>query len=349
MKQHRTQDIALYNRQLVVQSILNNGALSRIEIAEKTNLSSSTVTRVVANLMTRGVLAEDTRHIRTIGRSRIPLIINKDFGTLAIIQISCSRLSLYLFDMSLSQLYMSSFNLDGCSIQDLVNLTCEKLSKFKEEGFKKGVWGQLKSLGILYESKKSSSEILSPALSPFTQNEKNLFISKLSQRLDVPIFEEEDSSGIEQLLRIDANCIDNENSKTLNHAAISFGSKILLTVMQDGEPVVFKEGIKTDITSQVFGSGETEAQIVENLFHSISLIGTLFSICSVFLLYKSTQGFTSPVERLIQFIEQGRISDEKFPELIPVVVTEDDNVFILVNQLRRNAMFQDGACCFDVY
>ena len=87
MEKSGAHDIASSNRQLVVKTLLAKGPLSRIELSNQTHLSTSTVSRLVGNLLTRGILAEDISHVQTAGRSRIPLIFNPLYGKIIIVKI----------------------------------------------------------------------------------------------------------------------------------------------------------------------------------------------------------------------------------------------------------------------
>ena len=61
------QDVKRRNRQVIIQSILENDGLSRVEIAQKTELSPSTVSTLVSELIGEGVLAESGSHTTTAG------------------------------------------------------------------------------------------------------------------------------------------------------------------------------------------------------------------------------------------------------------------------------------------
>jgi uncharacterized protein YerC len=60
------------NRRLVIQCVLDAGHPSRTEIAEQSGLSTATVTRVVAYLMTVGILAEGYGACRDRGQEPHP-------------------------------------------------------------------------------------------------------------------------------------------------------------------------------------------------------------------------------------------------------------------------------------
>ena len=95
------QDVKRRNRQVIIQSILENDGLSRVEIAQKTELSPSTVSTLVSELIGEGVLAESGSHTTTAGRSRTGLTINAGFGAIAVVEIGRKESCMTLFDMAL--------------------------------------------------------------------------------------------------------------------------------------------------------------------------------------------------------------------------------------------------------
>ena len=76
------------NEYLIVQMLLNGSGLSRVELAEKTKLSASTVTTLTADLIRRGVLVESGTKVMTAGRARVELTVNDDLGYLLVLEIT---------------------------------------------------------------------------------------------------------------------------------------------------------------------------------------------------------------------------------------------------------------------
>lgn len=349
MKQQSTRDVATNNRRIIIQTILDNGSLSRIELAEKTGLSPSTVTRVIAALMTRGVIAEDTNHIRTVGRSRIPLVINPSFGSLGVLSVNSDKVILFEFDMSLNQLSETTFELE---VFDAVSIATAVLKQLKVSRSVCSL-APLRVLGILFgDTFGGSQENVHNKFfheSRMGFSERDQLVKLISTHLDVPVIEEEGNAGIEQMIRTNATAATKDDQAPLNHAVVSFGSKILLTITQDGEPVVFKDGIQTDITSQVFGSGESQARVIDGLSNSLALLSTLFNICAVYLLYRDEhQADFQMVKDFISLV-QGLASKKAYPNLVPMAVSNTDNVFLMVSQLRQSALYCDVLSTQDVY
>lgn len=69
-----------YNEKLVIESIRVAGALSRVEIAERTGLTPQAVSGITRNLLTTGFLSESRRRTpaRGTGKPRVPLELRPD-------------------------------------------------------------------------------------------------------------------------------------------------------------------------------------------------------------------------------------------------------------------------------
>ena len=76
------------NQLLILQTILSGNGLSRIELAEKTQLSPSTVTSLTADLLKRGIIEESGTKIITAGRARTELTVSNSLGYLLVLEIS---------------------------------------------------------------------------------------------------------------------------------------------------------------------------------------------------------------------------------------------------------------------
>uniref|UniRef100_UPI00069D871A ROK family transcriptional regulator n=1 Tax=Streptomyces sp. SBT349 TaxID=1580539 RepID=UPI00069D871A len=67
-----------FNEKLVIESIREAGALSRVEIAERTGLTPQAVSRITRNLLTSAFLVEDTHRPAGKGKPRVPLRLRAD-------------------------------------------------------------------------------------------------------------------------------------------------------------------------------------------------------------------------------------------------------------------------------
>ena len=84
MKKSGLQDMKKQNRRVLLQTVLEHESLSRIEIANLTELSPSTVSGLVSELLEEGLLVESGVRVATGGRSRTALTVNRDRGVVAV-------------------------------------------------------------------------------------------------------------------------------------------------------------------------------------------------------------------------------------------------------------------------
>lgn len=75
--------VKLHNLQVVLLSLLYEPVLSRIQLAERTNLSNTTITNLIAELKAQGVVSEKENssgeeNQRSVGRPRVGICLNPD-------------------------------------------------------------------------------------------------------------------------------------------------------------------------------------------------------------------------------------------------------------------------------
>ena len=90
-------DIKNQNTNLIMQQIMQARSISRIELAQETGLSPSTVSSIVGDLLGKGIIVETGMQTVEKGRSRKDLSIAADFGSVAIFEISRRSVFFCLF------------------------------------------------------------------------------------------------------------------------------------------------------------------------------------------------------------------------------------------------------------
>ena len=75
--------VKLHNLHIVLLSLLYEPGLSRIQLAERTNLSNTTITNLITELMEQGIVAEKENNTagdeqRPVGRPRVGICLNPD-------------------------------------------------------------------------------------------------------------------------------------------------------------------------------------------------------------------------------------------------------------------------------
>ncbi|RCS25137.1 ROK family transcriptional regulator [Phyllobacterium salinisoli] len=95
----RSDDVRRQNRKLVLTAVRRRGALSRTDITAMTGLSASTVSAIVAGLVSEGVLLEsrDSGATRR-GRPQVSLMPNPDIAKVGVVNLSLNSLTVALVD-----------------------------------------------------------------------------------------------------------------------------------------------------------------------------------------------------------------------------------------------------------
>lgn len=100
MAKKSLKDVKVNNTAQVLEYIMKNEQISRIEIAEKSGLSPSTVSQAVSLLVEQGLVEEMCAGESTGGRKPILLRIRPDFGCIITAEIKRSGVEARIFDMT---------------------------------------------------------------------------------------------------------------------------------------------------------------------------------------------------------------------------------------------------------
>lgn len=99
MNKKSLKDLKEKNTNKVLEKILKEKQISRIEIAEKTDLSPSTVSMAVAALLEMGIVEEFSSGESTGGRKPILLCMNAGFGCVITIEVRWDKIAAHVYDM----------------------------------------------------------------------------------------------------------------------------------------------------------------------------------------------------------------------------------------------------------
>lgn len=156
MKKTGLKEMKRRNREMLIRTILEKGELSRIELAHETQLSPSTVSALVGELLEEGILAESGQRAITAGRSRTALDINTEYGCIAVVNIGRKGASLDLFDMCLNRCngkVLSESYLSGNEL--LVAITAAVFELFDSASLHAG---KVAGFGLLFQEDMKASE-----------------------------------------------------------------------------------------------------------------------------------------------------------------------------------------------
>lgn len=98
------------NKNLILRTLIENGKLSRAEITAKVNLSASTVSSLVSELIEDEIIEENSIGESSGGRKPIYLTIKGNCSYIFIINLNSNDITLRVHDMNLNEVYHSSLS-----------------------------------------------------------------------------------------------------------------------------------------------------------------------------------------------------------------------------------------------
>ncbi len=207
MAKKSLKDVRTDNTAQVLECILKQGQSSRIEIAEKTMLSPSTVGQAVALLMEKGLVEELKAGESTGGRRPILLRVNPGFGCIATVEIKRSGIAAQVFDMAGQLLDTQTLMNRWVSGNDLLDVIDKFLKKLKNQ--KTLAQGRLIGLGLLYQDDIPEYDLMIE-YSTLISTDLIRLETVLATRYNIPVKKEFiNRYSLDYYLRtIDAECID---------------------------------------------------------------------------------------------------------------------------------------------
>lgn len=98
------------NKNLILRTLVDQGKLSRAEITAKVNLSASTVSSLVSELMEDEIIEESSIGESSGGRKPIYLTIKGSSSYIFIINLNLREITLTVYDMNLNEVYHQLLN-----------------------------------------------------------------------------------------------------------------------------------------------------------------------------------------------------------------------------------------------
>ena len=245
MKKTGLKEMKRRNREMLIRTILEKGELSRIELAHETQLSPSTVSALVGELLEEGILAESGQRAITAGRSRTALDINTEYGCIAVVNIGRKGASLDLFDMCLNRCngkVLSESYLSGNEL--LVAITAAVFELFDSASLHAG---KVAGFGLLFQEDMKASEFNVMYSTGFSSASISLREALITQ-FRVPVTEE-----YSQVYTVSRALEQRENVEAENTAHIAIGERVLASITLSGRPLPLREGMCSDVTPMLCG------------------------------------------------------------------------------------------------
>ena len=326
MRKRGLKDVKRRNRQVIIESVMENGNLSRVEIARKTELAPSTVSALVGELLNEGVLTE-AGTVTTAGRSRTELTVNPEYGSIVVFEISRRETCVTCFDMTLHPVRAQTLSSRYVSGNDLLALITRCLAGWREE------LPPLVGIGLLFQEDMRESDfrvIYSTGISSASITLRDALITQYR----VPI--EEEYSTVYTVTHALAREMD---PSVRNSAHISVGSRVLANVTLEGRDVpirdTFCEELALAMDQELSRNGVSVMEYIGNL---IALLCMLFPLETVFL-----SGTGLPQEATAGTLEQialRRIPQRQLPQLkfLRQMAAGDKNM-AMAQQVLRKSLF----------
>lgn len=301
MRKRGLKDVKRRNRQVIVEAVMESGGLSRVEIAQKTELAASTVSALVGELLTEGILAE-AGTVVTAGRSRTELTVNPQYGSIAVIEIGRRETCMTCFDMALKPVRTAVLSKHYVSGNDLLELIIRCIHSWQEE------IPAVAGIGLLFQEDMRESDFRVMYSTGFSSASITLKDALVTQ-YRVPVLEEY------SLIYTVTNALTREKDpEARNSAHISVGSRVLASITLEGREVPVRSGFCEELLPEL--SGQSEAELpgkLSSLSNLIALLCILFPLETVFL-----SGAALPPEAAIQELRvqtEQKVPRDKMPRL----------------------------------
>jgi hypothetical protein len=270
-------DMKAHNRRLILESVMGGREVSRISIARATNLSPSTVTGLVSELIEEGLFIESGLTISTGGRGRKELRLNPDYGRIAVIEISREQTNLCVYDMSLQKIEEELVALHRMFGNSLFS----EISGALLDRFFRQDSPPLLGIGLLYTEDMIQSD-LKVMYSTSVSSDPISLRDALYTSFKVPVVGEYSAN---EVLSAPLNQAEIKNSA---HIAIS--NAILVSITLDGAPLKMK-GNSADIleilpifdTPGLKVKGQPAALLFQRIAGVLALLSGLFPLDLIFL------------------------------------------------------------------
>lgn len=286
MKKTNLRDMKQNNRKLIIQALIDHGNMARVELAQLTGLSPSTVTSLVTEFLEDGVLIETGSEVSTGGRRRKELSINPDYGVIAVVSASRVAASIHFFDMGMNKLgkkELAKWRASGNQILEKAEAAIDVF--FRERNISLQCLGGIGLLFLEDTQKDDFSVVFSTSLSSDVITLAEAFYS----RFQVPVMEEYSMvySITEALAKVPYKVAKNS-------AYISLADSMLIRIIIDGKPLPMRDGDSADIGDFVQGlevmvpKGKKHTGLVGKVAALIALYCAMFPLEEIFIVGESS-------------------------------------------------------------
>ena len=273
MRKRGLKDVKRRNRQVIVDAVLKHGGLSRVEIAQETELAASTVSTLVTELLSENILTE-AGSVTTAGRSRTELTVNPEYGTMAVIEISRRETCVTWFDMLLRSVRTEVISRQYVAGNELLTLITNHIHETQKE------LPPMVGIGLLFQEDMHESDFRVMYSTGFSAESITLKEALITQ-YRVPI--EEEYSVVYTVTNALAEEADLD---VRNSAHISVGSRVLASVTVNGRDVPLRSGFCEELSDALERRNRQhtdEAGMAEYLSWLVAMLCMMFPLKTVIL------------------------------------------------------------------
>lgn len=275
MRKRGLKDVKRRNRQVVVEAVVENSSLSRVEIARKTELAPSTVSSLVSELMGEGILTE-AGTVTTAGRSRTELTVNPAYGSIAVFEISRKETCVTCFDMALNPVRTRALSKRYVSGNELLALIVRYINSLQEE------LPPVVGIGLLFQEDMRESDFR-VVYSTYLSSDTITLAEALKTQFKIPIEEEYSVAYTVTNALAEETDLDARNS-----AHISVGSRVLANITLEGREVPLRSNFCEELAAvldqeEAPEEGRDWQSVMGYLANLIATLCILFPLETVFL------------------------------------------------------------------
>lgn len=333
MKKIGLKDMKKRNSLIILDLVCKLGPLSRVEIARYTELSPSTVTAQVNNLIEKGLLVESGTAASTGGRKRIELSMNSSFGDICIVEMERRAARLRFYDMNLNEykvIPLAEHYLSGNDLLELIISSIPSLGKDDAPYSKKPA-----GFGLLFQEDVQPSDynvIFSTSLSSASITLREALLSQFR----VPVLEESISTfSLAEPLQANVN-----EQTSVNNAHINIGTGIIISITIEGKHLPLRNGRFSDLTallSQTDNAFCQSERAEEQIASVIAFLTSLFALDTVFLSGEVTKSHR--FIRSVRELTEAKLSSAPMSK-IQVLNTDQQPVAGLLAKEVRTRVFE---------
>lgn len=332
MRKRGLKDVKRRNRQVIIEAVMKAGSLSRIEIAQKTELAASTVSSLASELLSEGLLIE-AGTVNTAGRSRTELAINPQYGSISVIEISRREVCVTWFDMTLKPIKTQTLRKRYVSGNELLTLIDSHIRSQERK------LPPLAGIGLLFQEDMRESDFRVMYSTGFSSASITLKEALMTQyRLPV----EEQYSVTYTVTNALAQEVDPE---VRNSAHISVGSRVMASVTLEGRNIpirsTFCDELAFSIDQEAAPHNSNSPALLPYLGRLITLLCMLFPLETIFLsgMEPSNEEAAEELRQLaVRNIPREQIPHLQFLKPAPVT----DGSIVIAEQVLRQFLVSHG-------